>query len=236
MSSSAIRVGTGAALVTASMGLASVAGPAVAAPAASQGGPNRALHQDARDRPRKDKQNPAPLWNLYPVNPGAGELATQSEGETEPPPAPQPASPEPDPGGNVPANPERPATPESPRTTETPLLVGGMIFAVGLFAAAAWLWRRRRTEVTLTAVDDEAGESRELVRVRLRDGRSVEGWRNPSAGAEVLLLDVVKARDASGAEKAADAMDSFIPRKEIEELEVLPEARAGRIGHLVKEK
>jgi cation-transporting ATPase V/Cu+-exporting ATPase len=63
----------------------------------------------------------------------------------------------------------------------------------------------------------------EHVRVQLRDGGWVEGYRrtSPTTDARVLLLDVVAVRDAGGAARTPSPMDSFIPACDTERIDAL---------------
>jgi cation-transporting ATPase V len=63
----------------------------------------------------------------------------------------------------------------------------------------------------------------DYVRVQLRDGGWVEGYRrtSPTTDARVLLLDVVAVRDAGGAARTPSPMDSFIPACDTERIDAL---------------
>jgi cation-transporting ATPase V len=63
----------------------------------------------------------------------------------------------------------------------------------------------------------------DYVRVHLREGGWVEGYRQTSTAtdARVLLLDPVAVRDAGGAPRAPSPMDSFIPACDTERIDVL---------------
>jgi len=63
----------------------------------------------------------------------------------------------------------------------------------------------------------------DYVRVQLRDGGWVEGYRrtSPTTDARVLLLDAVAVRDAGGAARTPSPMDSFIPACDTERIDAL---------------
>ena len=62
----------------------------------------------------------------------------------------------------------------------------------------------------------------DYVRVHLRDGGWVEGYRQTATSdARVLLLDAVAVRDAGGAARTPSPMDSFIPACDTERIDAL---------------
>jgi signal peptidase I len=75
--------------------------------------------------------------------------------------------------------------------------------------------RRRR--------DNPAPDRNEYIRVKLRDGRVIEGWKkdHPPLDHRVLLLDVSAAYDSTGNELEATPADSFVPTAHIRRVETL---------------
>ena len=73
-------------------------------------------------------------------------------------------------------------------------------------------------------------EGPDYVRVHLRDGQWIEGYRKTvhTTGVPVLLLDAVTVRGSDGATRAGTALDSFIPECDTERVEAL--AVPNRIG------
>ena len=68
----------------------------------------------------------------------------------------------------------------------------------------------------------DGGTDREYVRVTLRDGRVLEGWKTHVPGgsdAEALTIDVTSVRSPDGEELASDPLDSFILPSQIKHLE-----------------
>lgn len=71
--------------------------------------------------------------------------------------------------------------------------------------------------------DGAAPPKRKYVRVKLRDGRVIEGWENDQSPLDhgVLLLDVTASRDLAGNELDITRADSFIPAAHIRWVETL---------------
>jgi hypothetical protein len=95
-------------------------------------------------------------------------------------------------------------------------LVGLVAFGRPLLARIPALRQREAAG----SVDGRAG--REYVRVTLRDGRVVEGWKTHVPGgsdAEALTVDVTSVRSPDGEELASDPLDSFILPSQIKYLE-----------------
>jgi signal peptidase I len=71
--------------------------------------------------------------------------------------------------------------------------------------------------------DNPAPDGRNYVRVKLRDGRVIEGWKKDQSPLDqrVLLLDVTAAHDLAGNELDSTRADSFIPTAHIRRVETL---------------
>jgi hypothetical protein len=62
------------------------------------------------------------------------------------------------------------------------------------------------------------------VRVHLRDGRRIDGWRKGeglSEDSRVMVLDVESVHDSTGVELASTPLDSFVLPLQIERIEKL---------------
>ena len=109
------------------------------------------------------------------------------------------------------------------------------ILIVGLLGLFAVIRIRKGFEALLARVSflhrglarrnsDVPDADREFVRVTLRNGRTVEGWRTQVPGAdksEALSIQVTSVRGTDGEELASDPLDSFILPSQIVHLETL---------------
>lgn len=69
--------------------------------------------------------------------------------------------------------------------------------------------------------DNGSPQRSELIRVYLRDGRSLDGWRRQWDDERVLILDVVASHDNNGELLSPRADDAFLARQEISRIEAL---------------
>jgi hypothetical protein len=80
----------------------------------------------------------------------------------------------------------------------------------------------RREPETPEAEDRPPRRERDYVRVHMRSGRSIEGWRDSSpAGSEIVIMSVVTVRDAVGDEVMSTPLDSFLVSSQIARIEPL---------------
>jgi signal peptidase I len=89
--------------------------------------------------------------------------------------------------------------------------------------------------------DGAAPLKRKYVRVKLRDGRVIEGWENEQSSLDhgVLLLDVTASHDLAGKELDITRADSFIPAAHIrwvETLDSVPPPHPQTVGDQVATK
>jgi hypothetical protein len=77
---------------------------------------------------------------------------------------------------------------------------------------------------------DPSGGREDYVRVWVRNGRCVEGWRRQglSRDARVLLLDVAVVYDSHGNETPTTPLDSFLPVSLVDRVETLGEPASRR--------
>jgi hypothetical protein len=114
----------------------------------------------------------------------------------------------------------------SPAWWSTPWAWAGALIAAALLAAAALLlrprlrYRRPQPAPASSPADDRRPE--EFVRVVLRNGRTVEGWRTSSAdsSAQAIMLEV-NAVYSDGEPVPSTPLDSFLLQSQIEHYETL---------------
>jgi hypothetical protein len=97
-------------------------------------------------------------------------------------------------------------------------------------AAAAALARRRAAGRSLRpeAADERPGRH---VRVRTRDGRTIEGWTTASDEDQVLVVTVERVFDEAGVEQPSSPADSFLARRRVvsvDDMAVAPSPMAPR--------
>ncbi len=90
--------------------------------------------------------------------------------------------------------------------------------------------KARRATAPRVAGNGSTASTRDYVRVHLRDGSSVEGWRAPSSSLDLplLLIDVVTVADRAGTVRAGSPIDSFIPQAHVERVERIAEPVGSR--------
>jgi hypothetical protein len=94
-----------------------------------------------------------------------------------------------------------------------------IVVAIGaVLLLAVWWWFRPRP-VAIETLDDQ----HEYVRIHLRDGRWIEGWRKGESLNQVIILDPVATCDREGLKRTPDPEDSFIPESSVIRIE--PRAR-----------
>ena len=216
-----------------------VASLAPALPEASAGGLPLASQGEPEPKEPKSRSGVRELWELYPIDPASPGT---------PLPTPDSRLEERDPG-EVPAELEGESSEGgqgSPSSRDAPWVPAGMLLAVGAAgAAAALLWRRSRREPRpgrplhrlpragatpergpplRASGRDNGAVDREHVRVHLRDGRRIDGWRKGeglSEDSRVIVLDVESVHDSAGMELASTPLDSFVLPLQIERIEKL---------------
>jgi hypothetical protein len=87
-------------------------------------------------------------------------------------------------------------------------LLAGVLGA--LLVVAAWIARRS---------PPEPAPEHDYVRVHLRDGRWIEGWRKVQSLNRVIILDPVATCDREGLKKSPAPEDSFIPESTVVRIE-----------------
>jgi hypothetical protein len=90
-----------------------------------------------------------------------------------------------------------------------------------LLIAALWIARPR-----LAAAHSAPDDQHEYVRVHLRDGRWIEGWRKGQSLNRVIILDPVAVCDREGLSESPDPEDSFIPESSVIRIEPRAQKRA----------
>lgn len=83
--------------------------------------------------------------------------------------------------------------------------------------------RRRSGASPASRSAPEPGSEPDYVRVHLRSGQSIEGWRKTARtpDAPVLLIDAITVRDTDGATRPGTPLDSFIPACDADRIEAL---------------
>jgi hypothetical protein len=218
-----------------------VASLAPVLPEASAGGLPLASQGEPDPKEPKSGRGVRELWELYPIDPASPGT---------PLPTPDARLEERDPGEG-PAEREGESSDGgqgSPSGRDAPWVPAGMLLAVGAAGgAAALLWRRSRREprpgssghvphrlpragatperppLRASGRRNGAGD-REHVRVHLRDGRRIDGWRKDdglSEDSRVIVLDVESVHDSAGMELASTPLDSFVLPLQIDRIEKL---------------
>ena len=125
---------------------------------------------------------------------------------------------EPNAGGEAPAEGARGAVRQALEEESPSALLIAIVLGPLLLITALWI-ARPRLAATHSAPDDQ----HEYVRVHLRDGRWIEGWRKGQSLDRVIILDPVAVCDREGLSKSPDPEDSFIPESSVIRIE--PRAR-----------
>jgi hypothetical protein len=238
-------------VVVASLGLAAVATmspmTATAAPDVSGGQARVASRYDKPKRDhKKQKVKPEKLWSLYPLNPRTGRspASTQPSTPSPPPTSRYGADTGDEIAGETSSRPVASSTDASESWNPMPFALAAAAFGV---AGLAWwfVFRRPRTAnasagvgqgrrvdpvpippKTSTKTDEALPLERKHVRVFLRDGRSIEGWRKDAMARDdrVLVLDVETVYDSGGHRVDSTPLDSFVLPTQIEHIERLEAA------------